>query len=222
MVKFQVVVCLSCLVLVWGVVMYVAADSDTDECRVARCFDYDQEIRFPFWLKHEQPKHCGLPGFQLYCHRGKTEMDIQYLANTSFHGIQLLLSIKAAVVMIDYTSQEIILDSSYERETSILKLVSSSTPLLSSTPSPFRLISHPEIVTFVSCSSKHEGSYFQPPNMLTSLSGKVFPVHLFGKDDTISMSPITSCIKIFHSYGILLSDQVFNWSISQQQPTEGN
>ncbi|KAK1393605.1 hypothetical protein POM88_012661 [Heracleum sosnowskyi] len=223
MVKFQVVVCLSCLLLVWALVTYVAADSKTDECRVARCFTYDQEIRFPFWLKHEQPEHCGLPGFQLFCHRGKTEMVIQYFANTSLHGIQLLLSMKAAVVAINYTSQEIILDYGYESETSNLKLVSASTSLMSSkmAPSPFRLISHPEIVTFVSCSSRHEGSYFPPSNMLTSLSGKVFPVHLFTKDDTISMSPITSCIKIFHSYGILLSDQVFNWSIPQEQPKRG-
>ena len=224
MVKSQVVLCLSCFLLAWFVVGFVVADSNKDECRVARCFPYDPEIRFPFWLKHKQPKHCGLPGFQIFCHRGKTEINIQYLANTSLHGTQLLLSIKAEVDKINYTSREIELDLGYESETSSLKLVPMSNSFFSSTiySSPFRLISPPKNVTFVSCSSELKGGYFGSTKRLTSLSGEDFPVYTFTKGETISVSPIISCVKIFDSYGILQSYQTFKWSIPQQQPTGGN
>ena len=43
--------------------------SQHDEyCKVARCSPpVDPSIRFPFWLKHWQPDHCGYLGFEISC-----------------------------------------------------------------------------------------------------------------------------------------------------------
>ena len=38
-----------------------------DGCEEARCGDGGPTIRFPFWLKDQQPEHCGFPGFELSC-----------------------------------------------------------------------------------------------------------------------------------------------------------
>ena len=38
-----------------------------DGCNEARCGDDGPTIQFPFWLKGQQPEHCGYPGFELSC-----------------------------------------------------------------------------------------------------------------------------------------------------------
>ena len=38
-----------------------------DGCKEARCGVGEPTIQFPFWLKDQQPEHCGFPGFELSC-----------------------------------------------------------------------------------------------------------------------------------------------------------
>lgn len=94
------------------VVMFAAAGQNADEyCREKRCRDDGPIIRFPFWLKHDQlqPDHCGYPGFELSCSKFKdTVMEFKYHANTSQEGLQVLVYVKAFVIRINYTSQQVV------------------------------------------------------------------------------------------------------------------
>ncbi|XP_043719713.1 rust resistance kinase Lr10-like [Telopea speciosissima] len=38
-----------------------------DDCKPSQCHVYGPSIEFPFRIKGQQPKHCGLPGFELTC-----------------------------------------------------------------------------------------------------------------------------------------------------------
>ncbi|KAF3972097.1 hypothetical protein CMV_004375 [Castanea mollissima] len=40
---------------------------EPDGCKEARCGNDGPTIQFPFWLKDQQPEHCGFPGFELSC-----------------------------------------------------------------------------------------------------------------------------------------------------------
>ncbi|KAL8089109.1 rust resistance kinase Lr10-like [Apium graveolens] len=190
------------ITLVFSISKIVAEKAEVvgEECETKRCSHHGPEIRFPFWLKGRQPEHCGLPGFRVSCQKGKTLLELQYLANTSLQGNQLFLSKEVWVSWINYTSQE--LETRYVFHNNFkfdLKLVPTSTILLPA------IAPHPEPVnkyntTFFSCSSivKTDLS-INLPVLLTSLSGQTFPVyHLHDLTDTSEPS-ITSCIKVFNS-----------------------
>ena len=40
---------------------------ELDGCKIAWCGDDGPTIQFPFWLKDQQPEHCGYPRFELSC-----------------------------------------------------------------------------------------------------------------------------------------------------------
>ena len=66
-----------------------------DGCKGARCGDGGPTIQFPFWLKDQQPEHCGYPGFELSCTEDNRTM------------LELPHSGKYYVNGIDYTEQGI-------------------------------------------------------------------------------------------------------------------
>ncbi|CAI9762477.1 unnamed protein product [Fraxinus pennsylvanica] len=65
-----------------------------DDCTTTRCSKGGPTIRFPFRNKFLQPEHCGYPGFDLYCDKSKTVLELPF-------------SVKVEVKKIDYASQEI-------------------------------------------------------------------------------------------------------------------
>ena len=66
-----------------------------DGCEEARCGDGGPTIRFPFWLKDQQPEHCGFPGFELSCTEDNQTM------------LELPHSVKLYVKDIHYIDQQI-------------------------------------------------------------------------------------------------------------------
>lgn len=192
---FKVYVYLSWALLLLTVIGIVAAKSEVagEECSTKRCSQHAPEIRFPFWLKDQQPEHCGYPGFQVSCHDGKTLLHLEDLANTSLQGIQFLLSKEVPIFSISYKSQSIGLDLS--RSANNLKLVSAST----SSPAA---IAHPlgglpyNNVTFFSCTSRVLD--YLSPVMLISPGEQAFPV--YHSEYLSSTNPsLTSCTKLFNS-----------------------
>ncbi|KAL8106290.1 hypothetical protein AgCh_029907 [Apium graveolens] len=198
--NFQVFVNLSLVILVVAIRGSAAekAEAADEECRTGRCTHHGPEIRFPFQLKEWQPERCGLPGFRVSCYRGKTMLHIQYLANTTLPGIQLLLYKEQSIRSINYKSQEIELDP-YDF-TNTLKLVSTSISTQSTTVPPFEgLYSRGSNGTFVSCSSRVDGQSDVLPAVLTSLRGQAFPVYYLQAYISSDVPIITSCTKIFSS-----------------------
>ncbi|KAK1370380.1 hypothetical protein POM88_036472 [Heracleum sosnowskyi] len=197
---FQVRVSLlwAILVCVIRVVLAEKSEAAGDECRIMRCSHHGPEIRFPFQLKDLQAKHCGHPGFGVYCHKGKTLLDFQYLANTSLQGTKLILSKEVFVCSINYKSQEIVIYNS--QFTNNLKLVSKSNSFpFELSPSFLSAMRPYSTATFVSCSLRNEGELGFPPEMLTSLGGQDFPVYTFDHLIFTSKPSITSCTKVFNS-----------------------
>ncbi|KAK1371304.1 hypothetical protein POM88_037396 [Heracleum sosnowskyi] len=200
---FRVFVYLSWVILVFSFRGVVAGA--VEECRITRCSHHGPEIRFPFWIKDKQPEHCGYPGFQVSCYRGKTLLQFRYLANTSLPGIQLFLSKEVSVRSIKYAYQIIDLDTSYY-STNNLKFFSTSTLSPSARiPLSFQernLEYYPdtESTTFVSCPSRVNGeSDVTSPVMLATLSGQVFPVYYFDDYEDTSYPSLTSCSRVFDS-----------------------
>lgn len=181
------------MTLVFSISKVVAekAEFSGEECGIKRCSHHGPEIRFPFWVKYRQPEHCGLPGFRVSCHKGKTLLELQYLANTSLPGNQLFLSKEVSVSLINYTSQEIETHYLFNNNLKLdLKLVSTSTISLPA------IAPHPAgdvfdyNTTFFSCSSivKNELTGFLPV-MLTSRSGQTFPVYYLDDLTTLANHP---------------------------------
>lgn len=176
---------------------------------MTRCSHHGPEIRFPFWLKEKQPEHCGYPGFRVSCHRGKTLLHFQYLADTSLQGIQILLSKEVPVRGIQYASQIINFDTSYY-STNNLKFVSKSTLSPSEkTPLPFQerdpqYYPDKDSTSFVSCDSRIKGeskvsSESISPAILATLSGQSFPVYYFSYYENTASPSINSCSRVFNS-----------------------
>ncbi|KAI3886846.1 hypothetical protein MKW98_017198 [Papaver atlanticum] len=71
--------CINLLMVVLQQIITVSANvtENTDACHTLSCGDL--QIRFPFRLKDEQPKHCGYPGFELSCtNNNETEIELQF------------------------------------------------------------------------------------------------------------------------------------------------
>ncbi|KAK2648958.1 hypothetical protein Ddye_016447 [Dipteronia dyeriana] len=58
--------------LLFATRMSVDTQASQPNCPPAKCGHGAPEIRFPFWLKGQQPHHCGHPGFELSCKENTT------------------------------------------------------------------------------------------------------------------------------------------------------
>ncbi|XP_017972482.1 PREDICTED: putative RING-H2 finger protein ATL21A [Theobroma cacao] len=106
-------------VLAFLLLLNVGATQDI--CVVKNCTLHGPPVRFPFWLKHKQPPHCGFPhpAFQLSC-----TGDQQTL-------LHLPRAVKMLVDDIDYKAQEIYLsdpDGCLNRQLPHLDLHFSASP----------------------------------------------------------------------------------------------
>ncbi|GLU11997.1 hypothetical protein SLE2022_287070 [Rubroshorea leprosula] len=70
---FKNAVFLFCFLLVVKVAELQAAK---DECQTKKCNHHT--IRFPFWLKGQQPEHCGYHGFELSCEDKQTVLELPW------------------------------------------------------------------------------------------------------------------------------------------------
>ncbi|XP_017231925.1 rust resistance kinase Lr10 isoform X2 [Daucus carota subsp. sativus] len=213
------------LILVFSVIGVVAAGGE--ECRPMRCSSHGPEIWFPFQLKGRQPEHCGLPGLQVSCRRGKALMEVHYLENTSLSGIQLLTSQEVHVVYIGYQYQDI----EYRIISTTLKLVStSSSSSFSIAPFPpeSKITSFNSKATCVSCSSRYATELYPPPKMVTMVGGQDFPINCFSNSLNVSELSLTSCTIVFTSslppeyLGPVSEGYVTSWSIPNCTRCEAN
>nr|POE66395.1 putative ring-h2 finger protein atl21a [Quercus suber] len=61
---------------------------EPDRCEETRCGDYGPTIQFPFWLKDQQPEHCGYPGFELSCTQdSRTMLELPHLGKLYVNSI---------------------------------------------------------------------------------------------------------------------------------------
>ncbi|XP_030964947.1 rust resistance kinase Lr10-like [Quercus lobata] len=104
-----------------------------DGCKETRCGDDGPTIQFPFWLKDQRPKHCGYPGFELYCTEDNHTM------------LELPHSGKFYVKDINYTGQGITL---YDLD-GCINLTMVRIPDLTSSPFEFDMHNY----TFFNCST---------------------------------------------------------------------
>lgn len=192
-----------------------------------RCSSHGPEIWFPFQLKGRQPEHCGLPGLQVSCRRGKALMEVHYLENTSLSGIQLLTSQEVHVVYIGYQYQDI----EYRIISTTLKLVStSSSSSFSIAPFPpeSKITSFNSKATCVSCSSRYATELYPPPKMVTMVGGQDFPINCFSNSLNVSELSLTSCTIVFTSslppeyLGPVSEGYVTSWSIPNCTRCEAN
>lgn len=172
-----------------------------EECRMARCSHHGPEIRFPFWIKEKQPKQCGYPGFQIFCHKGKTLLLFQHLGNTSLKENLLLLSKNFSVHKIDYKSQSLLVDSS--QSTNNFKLVSAATSFGKLHPYVQPQYTG-QTTSFFSCSSGTK-TYFHGPlaseyfTGMLSIERETFPIDMTNDYADAGDSSITFCTKLFNS-----------------------
>lgn len=196
--ELQVTKLFSLVVLVLALIGVIGAAAD-EECKVRRCSTHGPDIRFPFWLKGKQPEHCGHPGFQLSCHKGRTMLHFEYVAHTSLNEVQVFLSTDLPLTSINYTSQQIQLYQHHVNPYSVLlsgnvKLLppsNSSYSLARSRPFRFRSDYHYHLF---SCD---EDVISSEPVKLVSLSGQAFHVNYFPDYPFITNEEVTLCTKIF-------------------------
>lgn len=214
---FRVIVHLCWVILMFAVrgVVVAKVSATGHMCRKASCSHYGPEIRFPFWIKDKQPDYCGYPGFQVFCHKGRTLLHFEYLANTSLQGTQIVLSKNISVFGINYATQEIEVDNF----TSNLKLLSTSTSLPSAPPHFMKPRPHyyeqyydDAPSTFFNCSSSVEYPIISV--MLTSPGGETFPVYCMS-DFEVTSQLLLNCTKVFNSslpFYLFVNDR-YEWSI---------
>ena len=113
-----------------------------DGCKNATCGGREPIIQFPFWLKDQQPEHCGYPGFELYCTEDNHTM------------LELPHSGKFYVKNINYTEQGITL---YDLD-GCINLTMVRIPHLTSSPFEFHMYNY----TFFNCSTHKDspGDHF--------------------------------------------------------------
>ncbi|KAL0009579.1 hypothetical protein SO802_011081 [Lithocarpus litseifolius] len=148
-------------------------------CEEARCGDDGPTIQFPFWLKDQQPEHCGYPGFELSCTGdSRTMLELPHLG-------------KFYVEDIDYTHQWINLygpDGCNDP-----RLV----PHLTS--SPFEIYNYyMSNYTFFNCSTNKDSSWDRVKLIPCLSSTHHYQIVALSSDEEASYAP-QSCWKMYDS-----------------------
>ena len=149
-----------------------------DGCNEARCGDGEPTIQFPFWLKDQQPEHCGFPGFELSCTEDNQTM------------LELPHSGKFYVEYIDYINQQIDL---YDPD-------GCNDPRLvpNLTPSPFEFYDYMDKnnYTFFNCST-YKDSYLDGFMLIPCLSSTHhYQIVALRSDEDACYAP-QSCWKMY-------------------------
>lgn len=162
-----------CLLLVVG---FAEHEGTWNECAQAETRCGDLVIRFPFRIKGRQPKHCGYPGFDLWC------------SHTNHAVLDLPMSLKLNVTNIDYKSQTIDLYDPFGCFSMQLHNLTSFT-------SPFQFIPQPHNLNqyiFFNCSSSDLDHFYRVP----CLSSSTYQVLAILSDSGLDDLPLWSCTKI--------------------------
>ncbi|XP_042053192.1 rust resistance kinase Lr10-like isoform X2 [Salvia splendens] len=162
-----------------------------NECLPATCGHYAPFVRFPFWIKGQQPEHCGYPGFGLSCNESRADLDLLFpVTAASATNVMLPLNMTVAVWDIDYKAQKMLVD--YARPHSCLP---EKLPTVNSSASPIfeaEAIGYGEGSTLFNCSNT--GNY----EAVACLSSRSYKVIEFGSVyDITSLPPYSSCFKMY-------------------------
>ena len=190
----------------------ISGGSQHDEyCKAARCSPpAGPVIRFPFWLKHRQPDHCGYPGFELSC----SEKNQTLLELPSY-------SAKLWVKKINYTSQEMIVrhldDYCLQRQHHILNL----------SASPFHFSYDYSIsiddFSFFNCSENKASDQLIISIPCSFLSSNYNPVYATPSYVYLTDVNLTSCRKIFNAtLQEFILDGEYEFSMNWSNPICGN
>lgn len=152
-----------------------------DKCKVSRCSDNGPAIRFPFWLKTIQPKHCGYPGFELSCNQKHQTV------------LELPSSVEVIVKRIHYKSQSILVSDPK-------RCLPAQLPSLNLSASPFQFIGNDgnespyNSFSLFNCSPPNRDLPFLVP-CLSVPSYQVYAIYDFY---SIRSYKSISCVKIYN------------------------
>lgn len=169
-------------------IVYLAVGQN--ECLPTTCGPSAPVVRFPFWLKGQQPEHCGYPGFGLSCNEGgRTELDLQFPVTATTNNIVLPLKVRVEVRDIDYKAQKMMVG--YPRAQSCLP---EKLPTVNSSASPFQVeeTGYDEVSTLFNCSNAINYA------TVACLSNRHYQVIKFARMYEItSLPPYSSCFKMY-------------------------
>lgn len=177
-----------------------AAGLVQEECAPARCGDSGPAIRFPFWLKKNQPDNCGYPGFELSCTRSNnTEFELPFAVRAFTKNVNIVLRIpvKVSVQEIDYKSQ--VIQFAVLNASCLPKQLQADINSSSVTSSPFEYIVDPNEYGFTlfNCSSNYTKKNSNYGYMISCLSSHNYDVYALGSFYSISDFPLASCVKMY-------------------------
>ncbi|KAM7465821.1 hypothetical protein LguiB_013383 [Lonicera macranthoides] len=148
----------------------LGVEGTNDGCKITKCGENGQPIRFPFRLRPHQPKHCGYPGFELSCnHMNQTVLELP-------------VAVEVVVDKINYISQIIYVHDPHN-------CFPAQLPRLNLSPSPFNFLFYDHIALF-NCSPAERNS----PTLVPCLSGpgyQIYAEHYGSLSDEL-----TNCVKI--------------------------
>ena len=149
-----------------------------DGCKDTICGDGEPTIQFPFWLKDQQPEHCGYPGFELYCTEDNHTM------------LELSHSGKFYVKSINYAGQGITL---YDLD-GCINLTMVRIPDLTSSPFEFHMYNY----TFISCSTDEDLLRDDVMRIPCLSSTHHYQIAALMSDDEKAISVPQSCRKMYN------------------------
>ena len=149
-----------------------------DGCKDTICGDGEPTIQFPFWVKDQQPEHCGYPGFELYCTEDNHTM------------LELPHSGKFYVKNINYTEQGITL---YDLD-GCINLTMVRIPHLTSSPFEFHMYNY----TFFNCSTDKDSLRYHVMRIPCLSSTHHYQIAALRSDDEKAISVLQSCRKMYN------------------------
>ena len=151
---------------------------EPDGCKETRCGDDGPTIQFPFWVKDQQPEHCGYPGFELSC----TE-DNRTMLELPHSGKFYVKDISYAVQYIDLYDPDGCIDPRL-----VPNLISS----------PFEFYNYMYNYTFFNCSTYKDSSWDGVILIPCLSSTHHYQIVALPSDEEASYAP-QSCWKIYDS-----------------------
>ncbi|XP_050278583.1 rust resistance kinase Lr10-like [Quercus robur] len=170
-----------CIILFCFVLLANASEfgvEPDDGCKEARCGDGEPTIQFPFWLKDQQPEHCGYPGFELSCTEDKHTI------------LELPHSWKLYVKNINYTQQRIDL---YDADGCNAPRLG---PNLTASPFEFYDYMYKYNYTFFNCSTYKDSSWDRVMLIPCLSSTRHYQIVALPSDEDASYAP-QSCWKMY-------------------------
>lgn len=191
-------------IFLFTLILVVCLSNGQDECKPASCGPNEPVVQFPFWLKDQQPEHCGYPGFELSCTQsGRTQLEFQFPVTVSTNNVAVPLTMTISVWLIDYKAQKMLVRDAVARSCLPERLPT----LNSSAAFPFEVepLGYDGGLTLFNCTITKGRDYGNPIACLSSRSYQVIPFASIY--DITSLPSRSPCFRMYNVS--FLPDNVF-------------